>query len=200
MSWMTAASLATSVFALAKRPGGHRNRRTGTFISDECGGAGRRPPERSLPRLGARNFWPRDLKFEGRALADSVGRFAQQIFLAVGEGDGVAAVAPDVDQLRLNDSAGADHAFDGDSGLDDFVIFDEGAAHLADPPLDQPIRQARSRRCPAARASRRAAGRRRWNSCRRYGGRRLRHSPGGRSRRPCRATPRGSHNSRFPPR
>ena len=53
-----------------------------------------------------------------------------------------------------------------------------------------------SRATSAARASRRAAGRRRWNSCRRCGGHRPRHSPGAHSRRPCRAIRRGRRNSR----
>ena len=56
-----------------------------------------------------------------------------------------------------------------------------------------------SRRSSAARAFRRAAGRRRWNSCRRCGGHRPRHSPGAHSRRPCRATRRGWRNSRSLP-
>ena len=55
-----------------------------------------------------------------------------------------------------------------------------------------------SPRSSEAREFRRAAGRRRWNSCRRCGGHRPRHSPGAHSRRPCRAIRRGSRNNRSP--
>ena len=79
-----------------------------------------------------------------------------------------------------------------DPRFDDLAVLDQRGAGLADPALDQPFRQSDSPRSSAAPASRRAAGRRRWNSCRRCAGHRPRHSPGAHSRRPCRAIRRGS--------
>ena len=70
------------------------------------------------------------------------GASGKQIFLAVGEGHRVAPVAPDVDQPGFNDRAGVNDALNRNPRLNDLVRFDEGSAHLADPHLDQPVRQA----------------------------------------------------------
>ena len=96
--------------------------------------------------------------------------------------------------------AGGDDAFAANARFQNVVTIDQRGPGLADALLDDPFRQADIPRFSEAPESPPAAGRRRWNSCRRCGGHRLRHSPAAHSRRPFRATRRGSHNSRSLPR
>ena len=102
----------------------------------------------------------------------------------------------DRDQLRVDNGAGGRDALASHPRLDDLAIVDQRRAGLTNAALDDPFRQWGSPRSSAVSAFRRAAGRRRSNSCPRCAGHRPRHSPGAHSRRPCRAIRRGSHNGR----
>ncbi len=154
--------------------------------------AGRRvgaPRQRPLPRLAAAERLARDLDQEAGAFGDAAtprgSRNCSPPASTVTRGATATSLASSTVPAR-------DHAFAADARFDDLVAVDQRGPGLADPALDQPFRQSDIRPTSAAAASRQAAGRRRWNSCRRCGGHRLRHSPGAHSRRPCRAIRHGS--------
>ena len=155
--------------------------------------------ERPLPRLGSAKRLAGDFDVRARAPSLTPGRAARQQDIRSPSGfDRRRAVRPRY-QLGVEDACPPGSRLAQDPRFDDLAVLDQRGAGLAD---------ARARSATQAigypadfqqhAASRPAAGRRRWNSCRRCGGHRPRHSPGAHSRRPCRAIRRGRRNSRFP--
>ena len=183
----------------SSRRSSHRRRwcRRGLPRSAAPGWAPRRAArERPLPRLAAAERLARDLDQEAGAFSDA------------GDPRGRRNVSPPAStvdarcdrptSLASRTVAGARSRRRAGPRLDDLAVLDRAP---------RGSRRSRARSATQASrisgglqqhaASRPAAGRRRWNSCRRCGGHRLRHSPGARSRRPCRAIRRGRRNSRF---
>ena len=158
-----------------------------------------RPGERALPRFAAGDCLARDLDRQRPAFGIPGAPRGRRNSLPAGPRHGVASARAAGDQPRLHDAARAHHAVEQDPRLDDLAFVDPHRAGLADPALDEPVRQSDIRRTSAAAASLRAGARRHSNSCRRCGGHRPRHSPAAHSRRPCRAIRRGWRRSRSLP-
>src|SRR6185437_9308541 len=153
--------------------------------------------ERAFPRLGAGYRLAGHLDRDGRTFGHAGRAAREQIFgAALVRDNGIAAVGAHDRQATTDDSSGRHSSVQLDPRLENLVAVDQYGARFADAALDQPFRQSGSPRFSGGPGSRRAGDRPRWNSCPRYGGRTLRHSPGAHSRPLSRAIRHGSYNSR----